>query len=66
MILGVKNSDDVSANLSDSSDLDNCLAQTDLNKLAAIGGNVPSSHPPFYNCFMNQFVNSPTFNKRLA
>jgi hypothetical protein len=47
-------------------ELDRCLAQTDLGKLAAISGSVPSGQPPFYNCFMNQFVNSPNFQKRLG
>lgn len=54
------------SNTTDPFELDQLLAQTDFAKLASIAGNVPSSQPPFYNCFMNQFVNSPNFQKRLA
>jgi hypothetical protein len=54
------------SNTNDPFEFDQCLAQIDLAKLASIAGNVPSSQPPFYNCFMNQFVNSPNFQKRLA
>jgi len=62
----VGSSDSDSLGITEPFDLDRCLAQTDLSKLASIAGNMPSSQPPFYNCFTNQFANSPNFQKRLA
>jgi len=50
------------------SDLDRRLTESDLTKLAAMAGTVskPVMMPPFYNCFVNTFANSPNFTKRLG
>lgn len=52
------------------SEIDLRLAESDINKLAAISGSTSETDPPtggpFYNCFMNSFVNSPNFRKGLS
>lgn len=52
----------------DQATLDEKLSRLDPAKLTVISGSEPAvgANPPFYNCFMNQFVNSPNFQKRLA
>jgi hypothetical protein len=59
----MKTSDHDKTDTVNPADLDDCLAQTDLGKLAAILGNELSNHPPFHNVFSNQFPNGPGFRK---